>query len=42
MQELEAYMQELAQDMSEMIQEASPEEKQLLQQKIATLASKVK
>lgn len=42
MHELEQYMQELANDMSEMIQDASPEEKQLLQQKIATLAAKVK
>lgn len=42
MQELESYMQELANDMTEMIQDASPEEKQLLQQKIATLATKVK
>lgn len=42
MQELEAYMQELASDMTEMIQDASPEEKQFLQTKIATLASKVK
>jgi hypothetical protein len=42
MQDLEAYMQELATDMSEMIQDASPEEKQLLQNKIATLAAKVK
>ena len=42
MQELEAYMNELAQDMIDMIQDASPEEKQLLQTKIATLAAKVK
>lgn len=42
MQELEQYMQELASDMSEMIQDASPEEKQLLQSRIATLAAKVK
>jgi hypothetical protein len=31
MQELDIYMQELAEDMSEMISDASPEEKQLLQ-----------
>ena len=42
MQELEQYMQELASDMTEMIQDASPEEKQLLQNKIAALAAKVK
>lgn len=42
MQELENYMQELASDLTEMVQDASPEEKQLLQNKIATLASKVK
>ena len=42
MQELDSYMQELANDMTEMIHDASPEEKQLLQQKIATLASKIK
>ena len=41
MQDLESYMQELATDMAEMIQDASPEEKQLLQNKIATLATKV-
>ena len=42
MQELESYMQELAMDMTEMIQDASPEEKQLLQSKISALAAKVK
>lgn len=42
MKELEGYMQELSQDMAEMIQDASPEEKQLLQQKITTLAAKIK
>lgn len=42
MQELEAYMNELAQDMSEMINDASPEEKQLLQNKLMTLTSKIK
>lgn len=42
MRELENYMHELSQDMTEMIQDASPEEKQLLQQKIATLAAKIK
>jgi hypothetical protein len=42
MKELEKYMQELSQDIIDMIQEASPEEKQLLQQKITTLAAKIK
>ena len=42
MQELEGYMQELTHDLTEMIQDASPEEKQLLQQKISTLATKIK
>lgn len=42
MQELDVYMQELAADMTEMIQDASPEEKQLLQAKIANLAAKIK
>lgn len=41
MKELEKYMQELTSDMVEMIQGASPEEKQLLQKKIATLSEKV-
>lgn len=40
--ELEKYAQELTQDITEMIQDASPEEKQILQQKIATLATKIK
>lgn len=42
MQELEKYMQELSHDMVEMIEGATPEEKQLLQQKLTLLASKVK
>ncbi len=41
-QELEAYVQDLGSDITEMIQDASPEEKQLLQQKISGLASKIK
>ena len=41
MKELENYMQELTEDMVEMIRDASPEEKQLLQKKIAALASKI-
>lgn len=42
MKELEQYTQELAADLTDMIQDASPEEKQLLQQKISLLASKIK
>lgn len=41
MKELEKYMQELTADMTEMIAHTSPEEKQFLQKKIATLAEKV-
>lgn len=41
MKDLEKYMQELTHDMTEMIEDASPEEKQLLQQKISTLAQKI-
>lgn len=42
MKELEKYMQELSQDITEMIQDASPEEKKLLQEKLATLSTKIK
>ena len=42
MQELERYTQELASDLTDMIKDASPEEKTLLQQKINMLASKIK
>lgn len=42
MKELENYMHELSQDITEMIHDASPEEKQLLQQKISALAGKIK
>ena len=42
MQELEKYTQELASDLTDMIKDASPEEKTLLQQKISMLASKIK
>ena len=42
MKELENYMQELSQDILEMVEDASPEEKAMLQQKISTLASKIK
>lgn len=41
MKELETYMQELTDDIAEMIKDSSPEEKQLMQKKIATLAEKV-
>ena len=41
MKELENYMQELTEDVVEMIKDSSPEEKQLMQKKIATLAEKV-
>ena len=41
MQELEKYVQELSADITEMIAEATPEEKQLLKQKIATLSNKI-
>ena len=42
MQELDNYMQELSSDLTEMIMDASPEEKQMLQQKITNLANKIK
>lgn len=41
-EELDKYLQELSHDITEMIEDASPEEKQLLQQKISTLATKIK
>lgn len=41
MQELEKYMQELSTDITEMIKDASPEEKQILKTKITNLASKI-
>lgn len=41
MQELEKYMQELSTDIIEMIEDASPEEKQVLQKKLMTLSQKV-
>ena len=42
MKELEKYMQELTSDITEMVQKATPEEKQMLQQKISVLATKIK
>lgn len=41
MQELEKYMKELCEDVAEMIEDASPEEKNLLYQKLTTLANKI-
>ena len=41
MKDLESYLQELSTDVMEMIQDASPEEKQLLQKKISMLATKI-
>ena len=41
MKELEKYVQELTSDVVEMINEATPEEKQYLSKKIAVLANKV-
>ena len=41
LRELEKYMQELSQDITEMIADASPEEKQYLEKKISALASKI-
>ena len=39
--ELESYMQELSRDVTDMIKDASPEEKTILRQKMTTLASKI-
>ena len=41
LRELEKYMQELTADMVEMIEGASPEEKQLLERRISALATKI-
>ena len=41
MKELEKYMKELSEDISEMIEDATSEERQVLHQKIMTLAEKV-
>lgn len=41
MKELEEYMKELSEDITEMVEGASPEEKQILSQKLSTLAEKV-
>ena len=42
MHELEKYMHELSEDVMGMINDASPEEKQVLSQKLSTLAEKIK
>ena len=42
MKELEKYLHELSQDITEMIEDASPEEKAVLQQKLSMLVSKIK
>ena len=41
MQELKKYMQELSEDITEMIQDASPDEKLLLKQKLTSLTQKL-
>ena len=41
MKDLEQYLHELSEDITEMIHDATPEEKQLLQNKISTLATKI-
>lgn len=41
MKELEKYLQELSSDITEMIQDASPEEKSFLEKKISALATKI-
>lgn len=42
LQELEKYAQELTTDLIEMVEDASPEEKQVLSNRIAALATKIK
>lgn len=41
LRELEKYMQELTSDLVEMIEGSSPEEKQLLEKRVATLTTKI-
>ena len=41
LRDLEQYMQELTSDIAEMIEDSTPEEKQLLQKKISSLATKI-
>ena len=42
MKELKEYMRELSGDMMEMINDATPEEKEILSQKLSALAEKIK
>lgn len=42
LKELEAYLQELSSDITEMVKDASPEERNILRQKMTTLADKIK
>ena len=42
MKELEEYLKELSEDITEMVEGSSPEEKAVLQQKLVSLANKVK
>jgi hypothetical protein len=42
MHELEKYLKELSNDITEMIDDASPEERAILRDKMTTLASKIK
>lgn len=42
MKDLEKYLKELAEDITEMIDDASPEEKAMLQQKLSNLINKIK
>ena len=42
MMELDKYMKELSGDVMEMISDSTPEEKQILSQKLTTLAEKIK
>jgi hypothetical protein len=41
LRELEKYMQELTNDIVEMIQDSSPEEKSYMEKKMITLATKI-
>lgn len=41
MKELEKYIKELGQDITEMIEDTTPDEKEMLKQKISTLADKI-
>ena len=41
LKELEQYMKELSEDIVEMISDATPEERQLLEKKVAALSTKI-